>query len=76
MPVNDCSKMTTESAGMQGKDSVLAFQKAWVPPHPQRTAREGQISLLLQSMGASTPTTYGAQEFCSESMGVHTPTMY
>ena len=28
----------------------------------------------LQSMGASTPTMYDAQEFYSESMGVHTPT--
>ena len=28
VPVYDRSKMTAESAGTQGKDSILAFQKA------------------------------------------------
>ena len=49
MPVNDRSKMTAESASTQGKDSTPALQKAWVPPHPQRMARKGQISLLSKA---------------------------
>ena len=45
MPVNDCSEMTAESAGMQGKVSILPLQKVWVPSHPWCMAHKGQISL-------------------------------
>ena len=37
---------------------------------------QGTYFTPLQSMGASTPTMYGAQEFYSESIGVHAPTTY
>ena len=41
--------VTAESAGTQAKDSIPALQKAWVPPHPRRTALKGQISLLCKA---------------------------
>ena len=43
---------------------------------PMTHSVQGTDFAPLQSVGASTSTTYGAQEFYSESMGVHPHMMY
>ena len=58
----------------KGQISLLCIAR--VPPHPQTYGTQGTDFTPLQSTGASTPTTHGAQEFYGESMGALKPTMY